>query len=150
MHTEHLQNVRPARVVAGWLVAIAMTSLAALAALGIAMIWTQAAELGTVPSVLAVMVGFWVGGFFAGFRALEAPILHGIAIGLTSLVAWAGLNAIVAIASPGMQWDALTPGRTAAALLAQIVGAVLGALMGYNVALRGKPSLAEHEPLENA
>jgi hypothetical protein len=148
MHTEHLQNVRFVRVVAGWLVAIAATSLAAIAALGIAMLQSGSTELGGVASVLAVIVGFWIGGFFAGFRALEAPILHGIGIGLTSLVAWAGLNAVVALVTPGVQWEALTPGRTAAILLAQIAAAVIGALMGYNVALRGKPTLEEHEPLD--
>ena len=148
MHTEHLQNVRFARVIAGWLIAIAVTSLAGLAAIGIAMTWSESAELGPVASVLAVVVGFWIGGFFAGFRALEAPILHGIGIGLTSLVAWAGLNAVAALMSPGVTWEGLTPGRTAAALLAQVVAAVIGALMGYNVALRGKPTLAEHEPIE--
>ena len=148
MHTEHLQNVRPARVVAGWLIAIAATSLAALAALGIGMLRTDADELGGAAGVLAVIVGFWIGGFFAGFRALEAPILHGIAIGLTSIVAWAGLNAIASLALPGVQWEALTPGVTAALLLAQIAAAVVGGLMGYNVALRGKPTLEEHEPIE--
>jgi hypothetical protein len=112
------------------------------------MLQSGSTELGGVASVLAVIVGFWIGGFFAGFRALEAPILHGIGIGLTSLVAWAGLNAVVALVTPGVQWEALTPGRTAAILLAQIAAAVIGALMGYNVALRGKPTLEEHEPLD--
>ena len=147
MHTEHLQNVRVTRVVAGWLVAIAVTSLAALAAIGIAMLWSDSTELSGFASVLAVIVGFWVGGFFAGFRALQAPILHGIGIGITSIVAWAVLNAIVTLAAPGVRWEELTPARTAAAMLAQIVAAVIGALMGYNVALRGKPTLEEHEPI---
>lgn len=148
MHSEHLQNVRFVRVITGWLIAIAVTSLAALAAIGIGTTWSESQEMGALASVLAVMVGFWIGGFFAGFRALEAPILHGIGIGLTSLVAWAGLNAVVALLSADFAWEALTPGRTAALMLAQIVAAVIGALMGYNVALRGRPTLEEHEPIE--
>lgn len=38
MHTEHLQNVHTARVLAGWLVAIAVTSLIILALIGLGQI----------------------------------------------------------------------------------------------------------------
>ena len=149
MHTEHLQNVRPGRVLAGWLVSIAIASLAMLAAIGVTRILRpDASGISAVASLIAVVVGFWLGGFSAGFRSLQAPILYGIGIGLTSLIAAAGLNAIVSLIDPGVVWDALTPALTVALLLAQIAAAVLGALMGYNVALRGKPSLAEHEPID--
>ena len=148
MHTEHLQNVRVVRVLAGWLVGIAVTSLAVLAAIGIPMLSDGTGQLDTVSSILAVAAGFWAGGFFAGFRAMEAPILHGVGMGLMSLVAWAGLNAVASLLFPGVVWEALTPGLAVALLLIQIVAAVLGALMGYNVSTRGKPGLSEHEPIE--
>jgi hypothetical protein len=35
-----------------------------------------------------------------------------------------------------------------ALLLAQLVAAMVGALLGYNIALRGEPGLAEHEPVD--
>jgi hypothetical protein len=69
-------------------------------------------------------------------------------MGLMSLVAWAGLNAVASLLFPGVVWEALTPGLAVALLLIQIVAAVLGALMGYNLATRGKPGLTEHEPIE--
>jgi hypothetical protein len=105
-------------------------------------------EMGPVSSLIAVVVGFWLGGFSTGFRSLQAPILYGIGIGLTSLVAAAGLNAIMSLLDPDVVLAEITPGLTVALLLAQIAAAVVGALMGYNVALRGKPTLAEHEPID--
>ena len=68
MHTEHLQNVRATRVAAGWLVAIAVTSLAVFVAVGFQLV-DAAAQFGTTWSLAAVMVGFFAGGFFAGREA---------------------------------------------------------------------------------
>lgn len=146
MHTEHLQNVRFTRVLAGWLVAVAVTSLVTLALIGLGFL-ADATGAGTLWSLLAVLVGFWAGGFFAGFRAIEAPILHGIGIGLSSLVAWAAVNVITSLVLPGFDWQRLTPTLAVALLLVQLAAAVIGALIGYNVALSGKPGLSEHEPL---
>ncbi len=147
MHTEHLQNVRVTRVGAGWLVAIAVASLAILAFLGLGL-FSSDGMLTSFGGVLAVSLGFFAGGFFAGFRAIEAPILHGVAIGVTSLVAWAFLNVAAAALFASFEWVALTPALAAALLLVQMAGAVIGALLGYNVALRGRPGLTEHEPIE--
>ena len=149
MHTEHLQNVRIGRVLGGWLVSIAIVSLAMLAAVGVTSILRPGeSDIGAVSSLIAVVVGFWLGGFTTGFRALQAPILHGVAIGLTSLVAAAGLNAVMSLLRGHAMLAGVTPGLTVALLLAQITAAVLGALVGYNVALRGRPSLGEHEPTD--
>jgi hypothetical protein len=150
MHSEHLQNVTVGRVVGAWLVAIAVTSLVMLvmSALGLSSVDGETSWW----SLIAVAIGFFVGGMFSGMRALQAPVLHGIAIGLTSLVAWVLINALmyglIADDSTFIQYDgALTPALTVALLLVQIVVAVLGALIGYNIALRGKPGLSEHEPV---
>lgn len=147
MHTEHLQNVRAARVGAGWLVAIAVASLLLLAFLGLDL-FTSDGLLTPLGGLAAVAFGFMAGGFFAGFRAIEAPILHGLAIGVTSLVAWAFLNVIASVAFETFEWSALTPGLAVSILVVQMATAVLGALLGYNMALRGRPGLSEHEPLE--
>ena len=147
MHTEHLQNVRFRFVVAGWLVAIAITSLVVLALMGFAA--TDVPEVYANPfwSILAVVLGFFAGGWFAGSRALQAPILHGLGMGLLSLVAWVLLNAIMVVLAEGFTFEGLTPALALALILAQVVAATLGALMGYNMALRGRPGLSEHEPL---
>jgi ABC-type transporter Mla maintaining outer membrane lipid asymmetry permease subunit MlaE len=148
MHTEHLQNVTTGRVLAGWLVAAAITSLAAFALISTGLLTEESTAANTWWSVVAVLIGFFGGGFFAGFRAIEAPILHAAGIGLTSLIVWFVLNALAAIFFRAWEWPSLTAEMTVSLLLAQLVAAVVGALLGYNIALRGEPGLSEHEPIE--
>ncbi|HUF49681.1 MAG TPA: hypothetical protein VMN60_02535 [Longimicrobiales bacterium] len=145
MHTEHLQNVTVGRVVAGWLVAVAVTSLVALALISFGLMHEDAAG-STWWSLVAVALGFLAGGFFAGARAIQAPILHAVGMGLVSLVAWAVLNTLAALFFRDWSWSSLTPQLTIALLLAQLAAAMVGALFGYNMALRGQPGLSEHEP----
>lgn len=143
MRTEHLQNVTIPRVVTGWLVAVAVTSLVVLALVGLGPLASVATEPSTFWSVVAVVIGFWAGGFFTGFRALQAPILHGVVIGLTSLVAWFLVNLLASLVKAGTAWEGVTPPLAVGLLLAQMAAAVVGALMGYNLALRGEPGLRE-------
>jgi hypothetical protein len=148
MHTEHLQNVSVGRVVAGWLVAAAVASMVVLALLGTGLMDDETTATNTWWSVFAVGAGFFAGGFFAGFRALQAPVLHGVGIGITSLVAWFLVTALSALlVTGGWQWPAVTTSFTAGVLFLQFATAVLGALMGYNLATRGRPGLGEHEPV---
>jgi hypothetical protein len=147
VHTEHLQNVTPGRVLAGWLVAVAVTSLTALALESFGISSDDPAASGTWAGIAAVAVGFFAGGFFAGFRAIQAPILHAVAMGLASLVVWVALNAVLAVLDNHWEWAQTSPGLTVTLLLVQIVAAMIGALLGYNMALRGEPGLSEHEPV---
>jgi hypothetical protein len=147
MHTEHLQNVTITKVAAGWLVALAVASLAALALVSAGLLTEETSPANTLWSVLAVGAGFFAGGFFTGFRAMEAPILHAAGIGLMSLLAWFALNAVAALFFPSWAWPSLTPQLTVGLLFTQFMAAMVGALLGYNFALRGKPGLTEHEPL---
>ncbi|HUH12397.1 MAG TPA: hypothetical protein VMK65_04780 [Longimicrobiales bacterium] len=140
MHTEHLQNVRGGLIMGAWLIAAAVTSLLFLALASTGLLDTEDAESAMAASwtLATVGVGFFVGGFFAGFRALHAPILHGIGIGIASLVAWLGLN-LLAILFDGAGWEGLPPLLTATLLLEQMLFAVLGAWTGYRMALRDQP-----------
>lgn len=143
MHTEHLQNVTVGRVVAGWLVAAAVTSLTALVLLGSGFMTGDVNNASEWWSVVAVLTGFFAGGFFTGFRAIQAPVLHAVFIGLASLIIWAVLNALAALVFTGWDWPSLTPELAIGLLLMQFVATTVGALLGYNVALRGKPGLSE-------
>jgi hypothetical protein len=147
MHTEHLQNVSVARVSAAWLVAIAVTSLVALTLISSGLMTEDATTANTWWSVLAVVVGFFAGGFFVGIRALQAPVLHAGGVALATLVAWALLNGLGMIFFRDWSWPQLTAQLAVGLLLTQFIAATLGALIGYNVALRGKPGLSEHEPV---
>ncbi len=136
MHTEHLQNVHPVRVLAGWLVSIAVTAVAVFALIFIGLMGAEPGR-DSAWAVAAVVIGFLVGGWFTGFRTVEAPILHGIALGLTSLVAWVAVNLLVALAFGWDQWTGLTPNETVVVLLALIAAAVVGCLIG-NQRARGR------------
>lgn len=145
MHTEHLQNVRPTLIGASWLLAVAVTSLVilALAGLGLTQEGDDESFAAIVWGLLAVASGFAAGGFFAGFRALHAPILHGVAIGIASLVVWFLLNVLLVLFFPDLRWQGLGPAATAGLLLAQMTFAVAGAWAGYRYALRDQPEPAD-------
>ena len=134
MHTEHLQNVHPLRILGGWLVSVAVTSVAVFGLIVVGLMDGAGGRGDTLGAVLAVGVGFLVGGLFTGFRTVEAPILHGISLGLTSLVAWAALN-LIAVAGFGTgEWSGLNTSAALAVLLTQIVAAVLGCWIGTSQA----------------
>jgi hypothetical protein len=130
MHTEHLQNVSVVRVIVGWLVSVAVASLVLFALVAIGIVPPDATGTGGVGGLLALAVGFGAGGYVTGFGALRAPILHGVAIGLTSLVAAIGLSVLSAALFPGASWSALPPFLMSALLFTQVAAAVLGALLG--------------------
>jgi hypothetical protein len=136
MHTEHLQNVGIGRVILGWLVAAAVTSALVLGFIGIGFMGDSPAS-GVSGVLLAVLIGFWVGGFFTGIRAVEAPILHGVAIGLMSVVVWAVANGLAAVTVGGTAWRDLSASATVFVILEQIVAAVIGAWMGYRLPFAG-------------
>jgi hypothetical protein len=146
MHTEHLQNVKAGRVVGGWLVSVAITSLVLVVLAAMGVLVAERMDTGLVPSIIAVVIGFFVGGVFVGFRALAAPVLHAIGIGLMSLVVWFGVNTLMYGLLPALQWEALSMVLTVAVLFAQIVAATVGALIGYNLGVRGQISLSEEAP----
>jgi hypothetical protein len=129
MHTEHLQNVHPVRVMAGWLVAVAVTSVVVFGFIAVGLMEGEAPG-DVVWAVIAVAAGFMVGGWFTGMRTLEAPILHGIGLGLTSLVAWALLNLVVLVAFGADEWTGLGVTATLVVLLTQVAAAVAGCWMG--------------------
>lgn len=143
MHTEHLQNVHPVRVLGGWLVSVAVTSAVVFGLIVLRLM--DGGRADTVWAVLAVAVGFLVGGFFTGYRTVEAPILHGIGLGLTSLVAWAGLNVVV-VGLGGSGWSGLGTTAALAVLLTQIVAAVAGCWIGTGQA-RARVGEAAPSPL---
>jgi hypothetical protein len=144
MHTEHLQNVSIGAVIGGWLVAIAVTSLMVFMfeASGFD---TRGGTANSFATLVAGTAGFGAGGFFTGFRARRAPVLHGIGIGLASIVVWVVVNLVATMA--GLSYDpGLGTALTIGVVLVMIVAAAIGALVGYNLALRGKPGLSEEYP----
>lgn len=141
MHTEHLQNVHPVRIGAGWLVAVAVTSVTLFGLIVLGLMEGDGPR-ESAWAVTAVAVGFLFGGWFTGMRTVEAPILHGIALGLTSLVAWAVLN-VVAIPFGMEEWSGLSASAAVAVLLIQIVAAIVGCWAGTASARRRAGEMAD-------
>lgn len=137
MKTEHLQNVHVGWVAAGWLVAAAVTSLVFIALAGVGIEGTVSVGW----SILAVLIGFYVGGMFTGFRSMDAPILHGVAMGIFSLVAWLLVNLLATSVFRGATWQGLSPTASAAIMLLQLAAAVGGAWTGHLIATRGGPEM---------
>jgi ABC-type multidrug transport system permease subunit len=143
LHAEHLRSVRLAWVGTGWLVSAAVTSLVAIGLAGLGLLGPDI-EASSLWAVVAVAVGFWVGGFFTGIRVIEdAPILHGIGIGLASLVAWFLINLLATLIFGGLEWQGLSPTLSAGLLLLQVVAAVSGAWIGHRFARRGRTGVVE-------
>lgn len=128
-------------MIGGWLVAVAVTSLIVFVFLASGFGATDGTA-NALATTVAVAAGFLFGGFFAGFRAMRAPILHGTGIGMTSVAVWALVNAIAAF-RPELLYRGVGPFVVAGLMFIQFATAMVGALLGYNVALRGKPGLSE-------
>lgn len=136
MRTEHLSNLSFMSILIGWLIAAAVTS--ALILLLSAVGWMTPEGTPTGWAVATVAIGFFVGGYLTGTRDIEAPILHGVAIGLTTLVAWFALNLLASLFVDGGMGDGLPASVTAGLLLLQMAAAIAGAWIADRRALRGE------------
>lgn len=86
MHTEHLSNVHPGWVVGGWLASVAAAAALYLAGAGLGLVRPDASAAPWV--VISLGGGFFLGGLLVGMRWSDAPILHGTAITLLSVLVW--------------------------------------------------------------
>lgn len=129
MHTEHLQNVRPAGVLFGWFVSVAVVSLIALllAATGLE---PEGTTGGALLGVLAIAVGFGLGGWFIGARLGVAPILHAVGIGIVSVLVWFLANLLAGETVADSAWVSGSEAYYAGLLLLQIIAAGLGGRIG--------------------
>ncbi len=130
MHTEHLQNVRTAGVLFGWFVSVAVVSLLALLLAATGLVHPEASTGGVLWGVAAIAVGFGVGGWFIGARLGVAPILHGVAMGIVSILVWFVANLLAGETVAHSAWVGGSESYYAGLLLLQIVAAAVGARIG--------------------
>lgn len=124
-----IRDVHPGWVVFGWFAAASLTAaiLLVLTVLGVVRPGGDSETLGVS---IALLLGFFWGGFFVASRAPFAPALHGAGIAVFSLVVWVALNLLFADATGLTAWDRLSFRDSAVLLLLQVAGAVLGARAG--------------------
>jgi hypothetical protein len=130
MHTEHLQNVRPSWVLFGWFVSVAVVSLFGLVLAAAGIVDPDASDAGGRWGIVALALGFFLGGLVTGARVGAAPILHGVAMGVVSLLVWFVANLLFGEALHAETWGADSPAFYAGSLILQIVAAALGARYG--------------------
>jgi hypothetical protein len=127
MHTETVSNVRPSWVAFGWFIGAAVTSLLILALIAVGVLVPDTTQGEGVWLALTFLVGYMVAGYFVGARTLAAPVLHGIAIGLFSLVVWLLVNLVPGEATGWTAWRALPMAQAVALIGLQTVAAIVGA-----------------------
>ncbi len=130
MHTEHLQNVRPGWVFFGWFISVAVLSLAVLALIALRIVSPDASAGEAAWGAAAIAAGFFAGGWLTGVRVGAAPILHGISMGLVSLLVWFAANLLAGETLGATTWDLGRPGYNSGMLILQIAAAAAGGLLG--------------------
>lgn len=86
MQSEHLSNLHPGWVVGGWAIAVSVAAAVYLGGVGLGVVTPDGNPLPWL--IASVAAGFYVGGAFIGLRWSDAPILHGAALSLFSVLVW--------------------------------------------------------------
>lgn len=129
MHTEHLQNLKPSWVLFGWFVSVAVVSLLALVLAAVGQADPDGSSM-VLWGVITIGVGFFVGGVVTGARVGAAPILHGVSMGIVSLLVWFFANLAFGETLDAETWGEGSPAFYAGSLILQMVAAALGARFG--------------------
>lgn len=136
MHTEHVRNLHPGWVLGGWLLAVAVTSVVFMVGVGLGLIGPERPSSGFLVPV-TVAAGFFLGGLFVGTRWADAPVLHGVAITLLSVVVWFLGNLLAPGRVAGEALGLESPSFILGMILLQLVATVGGAWSGRRLVLRG-------------
>lgn len=132
---ESVRSIRPTWIGFGWFLAVALTSVLLFGLTVLGIIRPEAPTEG-IGVAVCLMIGFMVAGFFVGTRVNAAPTLHGVALGLLSVVVWLVLNLVVGEGLGGEAWDMISAEAALALLALQTAGAVVGARAGVRFARR--------------
>lgn len=120
----------------GWFIAVALTSLVLLVLEAAGLIEAGGAA-ETLWVAFALVIGFLVVGAFVGSRVAAAPLMHGLGMGLFSVLAWLLVNIFVGEPLGETTWRSLNASTFVALLTLQIVSAVVGTRIGVRWARRG-------------
>jgi len=139
--TESFVRLRPSWIAFGWFIAAAVTSLILLGLIGLGLISDDPQAEGTWVAV-AFLIGFAVAGFFVGVRAGISPILHGVGMGLFSLLVFALANLLAGEPVGQTAWREVSTATALWLILLQTVAAIVGTRAGVRwrrSAKRGLP-----------
>jgi hypothetical protein len=132
MQSEHLSNIHVGWVVGGWLVAAALTAALYVGGVGLGLVRPDTGA--AVWIVVSMAGGFFVGGFLVGMRWSDAPVLHGAAMTLFSVLVF---FVVTLFGGPvGAESVTLALGL----ILVQLVAACVGGWAGRRATLGGAGS----------
>lgn len=132
---ESVRSVRPSWIGFGWFIAVALTSVLLFLMTALRLMRPEAPTEG-IGVALALMLGFFVAGFFVGTRVNAAPVMHGVGMGIVSVLVWLALNLFVDESMGGAAWDTVSGAVGAALLALQTAAAVVGTRAGVRFARR--------------
>lgn len=127
MQSEHLTNLHPGWVIGGWVIAVSVTAALYLGGIGVGFV-QPGGGAGLWISV-SMAVGFFAGGMVVGMRWSDAPVLHGAAITLFSVLVWFALT--LTGQSGGVESVQLVLGL----VLLQLIASSSGGLMGRRITM---------------
>ncbi len=127
MQSEHLTNLHIGWVIGGWLIAAAVTAALYVGGVGLGLALSGPGEVVWV--AVSMAAGFFVGGLFVGLRWTDAPILHGAAITLFSVLLW------FAASFAGEPASLDSSPAVLGLILVQLVASVAGGWTGRRVTL---------------
>lgn len=132
---ESVRSLRPAWIGFGWFIAASLTSVLLFGMIALELIRPEAPTEG-MGVALALTIGFFVAGFFVGTRVNAAPILHGVGMGLSSVIVWVALNLFAGEPTGSAAWDTVPVGVAVGLLALQTAAAVVGTRAGVRFARR--------------
>jgi hypothetical protein len=124
-----IREIRPSWIAFGWFLALAVTGLVLLALFAFGVI-DAGPDANPVWIAAAILVGFVAGGFLTGMRTGSAPIVHGIGIGLFSIVAWVLVNLFAGEPTGSTTWNVMSLSSAVALLFLATAAAVVGTRAG--------------------
>jgi hypothetical protein len=127
MQSEHLTNLHVGWVIGGWGIAVSVTAALYLGSIGLGLV-----QPGTGAGLwlsVSMAAGFFFGGMMVGMRWSDAPVLHGAAITLFSVLVWFAVT--LTGQSGGVESVQLVLGL----LLLQLVASCGGGWMGRRITL---------------
>ncbi|CAN5692425.1 MAG: hypothetical protein H0U67_07790 [Gemmatimonadetes bacterium] len=134
--TESFERLRPSWIAFGWFIAAAVTSLVLFGLIVLGVISDDPQAEGAWVA-LAFLIGFAVAGFFVGVRAGISPILHGVGMGLFSLVVFWLANLFGGETTGQTAWTEISTVTAGWLILLQTVAAIVGTRAGVRWRRKG-------------
>jgi hypothetical protein len=126
---ESLRDVRPTWVAFGWFIGFALAAAGVLALTAADMMRPET-DAENFWITVSLALGFGLAGFIVGVRVRAAPLLHGLGMGLFSLVVWLFLNLFIGEPMGDTAWQSMSLRSGIMLMVLHTAAAMVGVRMG--------------------